>query len=886
MIREGVRRFFNLALRRRDQWEREVEDEIRLHLQLRAEQLAAEGMSPDGATAEAVRRFGALSTSRARLLDAARHREHHMQRTEFLADLKQDVRFALRTLARRKGWTIVTIATLALGIGATTAVFSVVSSLLLHPLPYPHSDRMVFVYQEPSTGNQTGISVTITPAAPIVRAWMQGAHSFEALEGYRAGPVSLQTAGEPVTYQSAQVFPTFPRFAGLQPILGRMFSDQDIAAHAHVLLLGEQLWRTRYAAQRNVLGTSVTLGDSTYTIIGVLPATLRPPVVGDDSPDFWMPLDVNNNNLGMMLLGRLRPGVTTAAATRELDSVFARSSFIRPDAKSAEKLPFKTILAKPSDRVRFRDSLTMLSGAVLLVLLVACANVAHLLLARTAARHRELSLRAALGARRGRLFRQLLTESLLLTMAGALLGVALGWLGLRTLVAMRPSSLDELRVAHLDTTTLAVAAALTVLSGLFFGIMGALQSAGNSAQNTVRSGAATSPGRRSERARGALVVTEMALSAMLIVGATMLMRSVSNLQHADLGFQPHGLYAVNFDLPASRYATPASRTAFVAQLSQELKQLGTLRDITVAGDPPNSMSFSIGRLEVDGEPSPPSSATSFVEVKSVQRNYFRTMGIDVLRGTPFTDTTAAAGQVIVNAGFARKHWGTESPLGRRLRVAQSDSEPWLTIVGVAADVATFGPTMENTAPMLYTPLSDDGMSRRSIIVRTSGTAAALARVRTLVKELDPHLAVTIQNVEDGTATSIATPRFVMRLLSIFTALALVLAAIGLYGVMAYAVAQRTHEIGIRIALGAPLATVARAVMLRGATLALVGAAVGLAAAHWGTKLIQHELFGVARSDPVSFAAALLVLLGAAALACVVPTRRAVAVDPIAAIRAE
>jgi putative ABC transport system permease protein len=528
----------------------------------------------------------------------------------------------------------------------------------------------------------------------------------------------------------------------------------------------------------------------------------------------------------------------------------------------------------------------MLSGAVLLVLLVACANVAHLLLARTAARHRELSLRAALGARRGRLFRQLLTESLLLTMAGALLGVALGWLGLRTLIAMRPSSLDELRVAHLDTTTLVVAAALTVLSGLFFGIMGALQSAGNSAQNTVRSGAATSPGRRSERARGALVVTEMALSAMLIVGATMLMRSVSNLLHADLGVQPHGLYAVNFDLPASRYATPASRIAFVAQLRQELQQLGTLRDITVAGDPPNSMSFSIGRLEVDGETPPPSSATSFIEVKSVQRNYFRTMGIHLLRGTPFTDTTAAAGQVIVNAGFARKHWGTESPLGHRLRVAQSDSEPWLTIVGIAADVATFGPTMENTAPMLYTPMSDDGMSRRSIIVRTSGSAAPLAHVRTLVKELDPHLAVAIQNVEDGTATSIATPRFVMRLLSIFTALALVLAAIGLYGVMAYAVAQRTHEIGIRIALGAPLGTVARAVMLRGATLALVGAVVGLAAAHWGTKLIQHELFGVAQSDPVSFGAAVIVLLGAAAVACVVPTRRALAVDPIAAIRAE
>jgi len=881
MIRDGVRRFFNLALRRRDQWEREVEDEIRLHLALRAEQLAAQGMSPDAATTEAMRRFGPLSTSRARLLDAARHREHHMQRTEFLADLKQDTSFALRTLGRQKGWTAVTVATLALGIGATTAVFSVVSSLLLHPLPYPHADRMVFVYQEPSTGNSTGISVTITPSAPVVRAWMAGSHDFEALEGYNSSTVMLQTRDQPVKYQAAQIFPTFPRFAGEKPILGRMFTAQDIARRDHLVLLGEQLWRTRYGAQRNVLGTSVTLGDSTYTVIGVLPAALRPPVIGDAPPDFWMPLDVNNNNLGMMLLGRLRPGITSAAATSELDSLVARSG-----TDAAAGALFRTRLAQPSDRVRFRDSLTMLSGAVLLVLLVACANVAHLLLARTAARHRELSLRAALGARRARLFRQLLTESLLLTTAGAALGVLLGWMGLRTLVAMRPSSLDELRVAHLDTTTLVVAAALTVLSGLFFGIMGAMQSAGNTAQNTVRTGTAISPGRRSERARGALVVTEMALSAMLIVGATMFMRSVSNLQHANLGFQPRGLYAVNLDLSSSRYATAASKAAVITGLTQQLNQLGTLRDITVAGDPPNSMSFSIGRFEVDGETPPPASETSFIEVKSVQPNYFRTMGIHMLRGSAFTDTTAAAGQVIVNEGFARKHWGAQSPLGHRLRIAQSDSEPWLTIVGVAADVASFGPTMENTAPMLYTPFNDMVLRSTSIIVRTGGNAASIARVRGLVRAFDPHLPVTIENVEDGTATSIATPRYVMLTLSLFTALALVLAAIGLYGVMAYAVAQRTHDIGIRIALGAPRRTVARSVILRGAALALLGAAIGLVAAHWGTRLIQHELYGVAKSDPVSFAAAVIVLLGAAAIACVVPTRRALAVDPITAIRAE
>lgn len=884
MIRNGVRRLFHLALRQRDQWERDVEEEIKLHLALRAEQLADRGMPPDAARTEAIHRFGPLSASRARLFDAARHREHHMRRTEFLADLKQDVRFAVRTLSRQKGWTAVTLSTLALGIGATIAVFSVVSSLFLHPLPYPHADRIVFVYQQPSAGNKVGISVTLAPNADVVRTWMQGSRSFEALEGYRSGPVLLETAREPMRYQSAQIFPTFPKFAGLQPIVGRMFSAQDIARRAHVLLLGEQFWRSRYGGQRNVVGSSVTLDDSTYTIIGVLPEALRQPGVGETPPDFWMPLDVNEQG-GMMLLGRLRPGIGADVATRELDSLAARSSAGTAGSATAQSLGFKTVLAKPGDRVRFRDSLAMLSGAVLLVLLVACANVAHLLLARTASRHRELSLRVALGARRGRLLRQLLTESVLLTAGGAALGVLLGWLGLRALVALRPSSLYQLGAAHLDTDTLVIAAGITILSGLLFGIMGAWQFA--RAHETVRSGAATSPGRRSERVRGALVVTEMALSALLVVGATMLVRSVSSMQHADLGFQPHGLYAIHVNLPSARYASPASKMAFVGELTQHLEQLGTLRDITVAAVAPHSMSLDVGRLEVEGEAAPPPSATSLVANNSVQPNYFTTLGIHMAQGTAFTDTSVAARQVIVNEGFARKHWGSASALGHRLRVAQDDSTAWLTIVGVADNVATFGPLLENSAPMLYTPLNDAlGTGTPAIIVRTDGDAAVMVRVRSLVSSMDSHVPVAVENVEDGAADFIATPRYVMLMLSVFTVLALVLAAVGLYGVLAFAVAQRTHEIGIRIALGAPRRTVARSIVGRGAALALLGAGIGVVAAHWGTRLIRHELYGVAQTDPVSFTAAVIVLLGAAVAACVVPTRQALMVDPITAIRAE
>ncbi|MGH7648497.1 MAG: FtsX-like permease family protein, partial [Gemmatimonadaceae bacterium] len=504
-----------------------------------------------------------------------------------------------------------------------------------------------------------------------------------------------------------------------------------------------------------------------------------------------------------------------------------------------------------------------------------------------AARHRELELRAALGARRSRLFRQLLTESFLLTTSGAALGITIGAIGLRTLVGMRPASLAALQVAHLDGSTVLVAAGITALSGLLFGVMGAMQSAGNMTRRTVRSGPATSPGRRSERVRGALVVTEMALSALLIVGASMLVRSVSKMQNADLGYQPRGLYSVQVDLPPARYATPASRMEFVAELTRQLAQLGTLRAITVANDAPHSMSFQVGRLEVEGQAAPPASATSFVATNAVQANYFATMGIRLTQGTSFTDTTAAAHQVIINEGFARRIWGTSSALGHRLRVTDSGETPWSTVVGVVADARTLGPMLENAAPMLYAPMNGAlGTSAPAVLVRTSGTANPIARVRSLVHVIDPRLAVTVRSELDLAATAIATPRYVMLMLSVFTVLALVLAAIGLYGVMSYAVAQRTHDIGIRIALGAPRSTVARTVIRRGVTLAVVGAALGLVAAHWGTRLIQHQLFGVAQSDPLSLAAAVIVLLGAAVLACVVPTRRALKVDPITAIRTE
>ena len=883
MIRNGIRRVFQLALRRRDRWEREVEEEIKLHLTLRAEELVARGATPDDAYRDAVRKFGPITESRARLLAAARHREHRMQRTEYLDNLRQDLTFAFRTLRRQKGWAAITVLTLALGIGATTAVFSVVSNLLIHAIPYPSADRVVVVQQQPSKGNNTGISVSITPATPIVNAWRARSHSFDALEPYRSMGMLLRTSSDPVPVQATAILPSFPGFAGARPLIGRIFSSLEIENNAQLVLLSEGLWRERYGADEGIVGRTVTLGDSTYTVIGVLPAALRLPDYRRERTDVWLPLDLRNKTLGVNVVGRLRPGTSIAAAARELDAITAQTEEFKSAGPS-----FVTLIRRPAELIEFRDSLITLTGAVALVLLVACANVAHLLMARAATRERELALRAALGAGRGRLFRQLLTESVLLTFGGAAGGVLLGWIGLKALLALRPANMTELSGAHLDLTTLLLTTVVAVVSGTIFGVLGAFQAGRRSPNEALKAGAAsTSPGRGHDRLRSLLVVSEMAVSATLIVGAALLVRTVINLQHADLGFDPKSLYWVPMSLPRARYESAASRAEFFTELTTRLRAERHVRALSVAAVPPGSRSFSVGTFEIQGEPVNPSAAgSSFTDVNEIDRNYFDTMGIPLLEGAFFTDTSEAAGQVIVNSGFARSHWGPGGALGKRVRVAYNGEGDWKTIVGVAGNAKTTGPGLVSTAPLLYEPLKSPGL-QEAIMIRTDGPVNLAKTVRTLVKAIDPQTpAPEVQSVEAYVSRSISRPRFTMALLTVFTVIALLLAAVGLYGVMAYSVAQRTREIGIRIALGATQAMIGRSIVRRGLAFALVGASVGLVAAYWGTRLLTKLLFGVAPLDLASFATGAVVLTVTAAVACIVPTRRALAVDPITAIRAE
>jgi len=860
----------------------DVDDELRFHIEMRVRDYMQRGLSEGEARAATARRLGDLATQRAECLTITTRRERRMTRAQLVDALRQDVRFAFRTLGRQRGWTTVATLTLALGIGANTGVFSVVNSLLLHPLPYPHADRIAILFQEPTLGNQTGMNVMVSPRPSLVRQWRESARSFEDIEAYSTTDMTLvPERGEAASLHIASILPTLPTFAGKHVLIGRSFANADLTEGGHVAMLSEGLWRGRFGSEPGVIGRALSLDGSLYTVIGVMPAAFRLPASQQNATDVWLPLDMHNEHVGLMTTARLRPGVSYDAARRELDSITKRL-----DVSEGNRVGFRAKLVPPAQMVQFRDSLLLLTAAVTLVLLIACANVAHLMLARAATRHRELAIRGALGAGTGRLVRQLLTESLVLSAAGSVGGLVVGWLGLELLVALRPASLANLDEARMDTTTLLVTIALGVLTGLLFGLAGAIQSARQSTHESLKAGTlSTSHSRRQNRLRGLLVVSEIALSTMLLIGASLLVRSVIRLQTMDPGFRTEGMYGLSIILPEKAYATPAARHAFYAELVTRARTVPGVEMAMMAEGAPPMQNFLIGALQLEGQPAPPAGTTGFINYNGVEPYYFREMGIRLREGTTFSDTSEKSDQVMVNAGFARKYWPNGSAVGKRLRTVFNGQGEWRTIVGVVDNAFTSGLTMEASQPMLYVPYQ--GQFQPSLIVRVTAGTNAIAAVRSLMPQIDRHLpAPDVTNVEAAMRDSIAAPRFTMLLLAAFTLLALVLAAVGLYGVLAYAVAQRTREIGIRIALGASRRIIARAIIGQGVLLATGGIVFGLAGSFWATRFIDKMLYGVPRGDPVSFAAGTALLFATAMAACLVPMRRAVRVDPVIAMRAE
>ena len=878
----GVRRLFRLPVSR-TRILRDLDEEMRVHIAMRVEELRALGVSEPDAEAEALRRFGNPDEYRDYAERRSSQRARRLRFSDWIDEWIQDVRFAARQFGRAPGFTAIAVLTLALGIGANAAMFSIVNGMLLHPLPYPDADRIALLFLSPRGAPPNSFMISPEPADLL--SWRTQAHSFSAVEAFTVDDRSLLGRDGAVSVlRAALITPGFTAFAGRRPVVGRAFTSADTAYGApRVALLSEHVWRSRFAGSSEAVGERITLDGESYDIAGVLPDALTLPMHGSSgSPDVWLPLDLGASQ-GAMAIARLRPHVSLDMATAELEMLRTRAE----PAADAGGPHWQVTLRPPRSLVGSGDTLVMLWAAGALVLLVACVNVAHLLLARSATRERELAIRAALGAGRWRLARQLLTEGSMLAAAGCVAGVWLGWVGLRALLAWRPEELTMFGAPRLDGTVLALTVGVAAFAAIAFGLAGTWQLGRRSTGAKLEIGASfASPGRRQHRVRSALVVTEMALSVVLLVGATLLVRSVVHLASIDPGFDARGLYSVRITFPRSDSSTSAVRAAFIEEIAARASAIPGVRAVAL-GDrmPPELLGIGDGDVRAEGgEPMPLGSGT-FARATNLSPDYFRVAGLAMLDGTTFTDSSGASNQIIINESLANSLWPGRRAVGERLRLGGMlavGPEQW-QVVGVVADAAVTGLLRSSKLPAIYQPLTD--RSRAGVMLRTDGSTDPSSQLRSLITSMNPHLPpVKIVDAGAVLAESMAPVRFAMTILLAFTGTALLLAAVGLYGVLAYAVAQRRGEIGIRIALGATSRHVSRLVVQEGVALAMIGGVIGLVGSWWTTRIVAKLLYGVTRTDPLSFAVGAAVLLGAALIACRVPARRALRVDPAEALR--
>ncbi|HSZ15709.1 MAG TPA: ABC transporter permease [Terracidiphilus sp.] len=871
---------------RRERFRNELEEEMAFHRARVEEELRSEGMAPEAAHTAAARQLG-----NATLLREKSHGVVGFGFESILADL----RYAMRQLWNSPSFTIVMLLTLALSIGANSAIFSVIDGVLLKTLPYPRADRLVRVFLSNS-------SYPKFPLNPFdLRDYRARNQSFESIAGFTRGDVQLSGSGEPVRLNGFGITAGYFHVLGLRPQLGREFDQKaEIPGNGLQVILSDRLWRSRFNADPAIIGRKITLNTQPFTVIGVMAAGTEHPgneyhaVAYGESVDVWWPFSFagDPNRRGSHFvegIARLKDGVSVEQARAEMNGVMTQLGREHPNNDAGW-----TVLVIPLyDEIvgKSRQLLLVLLGAVGMVLLIACANAANLLLVRASARQRELAVRLAMGAPRIRVLRQLLTESLLISLAGGALGLVLAFSGVDALVSLLPADFPRANDIHVSAPVLAFTFLVSLITGLLFGMAPALQaSRTDPKQGLQKGGRTTTATGYQSRLRSALVIAEVSLACVLLIGAGLMLRSLLNQMHIDPGFQQKHVLTASLSLPHEQYKTNAATGRFYDQLVGDLSALPGVESAGAGSDLPwTGWDENAGGFSIEGK-KPQPGQEYHARYHMATPGYFSALGVPLISGRFFkaSDTETAPPVILINHAMAARYWPGENVVGKRMTFEDQPKEKdWMTVVGVVGDIKD-QPNSPQAEPGFWWPELYAANPDMSIVMRSSSNPELLAdALRNEVHRLNPALAVAdVQVLDRIVNTSVSTPRFAFVLVGIFAALAIVLAAIGIYGVIAYSVSQRTAEFGLRMALGAQQGDVLSLVLVHAAKLTLLGAALGIVASLACARVLRTLIFHVAPADPATFSAVGALVVGVALAACYLPARRATQADPMSALRAE
>jgi putative ABC transport system permease protein len=823
--------------------------------------------------------------ARAHAAELERRHDEETNRTTMMTTMGRDLKYALRSFGRTPGFTFVAVLTLALGIGATTTMFSVLDGVMLRPLPYEDPDELVMV------GSSSARFPGLAPVAPgDFNDWRERNTTFSQMIATEGWTLDLTDADQPARISSAAVSGGFFDMLGVAPMLGRGINPADeVEGVEPVLVISHGLWERRYGADPSIVGTRVTTADRIFTVVGVMPESfVHPDAFWSEDVDIWLPTSQTGSDMVtrggrfLQVMGRLRPDVSLFAARQEMSAIAAALAEEYPMNVGRETL-IEPLQAETIGNVR--QALLLLMGAVGMLLLIACVNVANLFMARAADRSRELAVRTAIGAGRARIRAQLLTEGVALSLVGGLVGILLAHVGVGAFRSINPAGIPRIDEVTVDARVLTFAFAVSVLTGVAFALAPAMRLVGPNALASLRDGGRAGGGSSSTRVRSTLVAVELALAVVLMVGAGLFINSFFRLQSVDPGFEADDAVTMAITLN-SGYENSEQQVTFFRQLMERVEATRGISAAAYTSALPLAGDRYLTGINIEGREVDPSNP-DVAEFSMISPGYFSTMGVEIVAGREFDDLDDAGAELamMVNEAFVRQYWPGENPIGKR--VARGRREPtWYTVVGVSHDVNRQGLSDPATAEIFFSSLQS-GIENAQVVARTDGdTEQTVGAMRALVRELDGTLPVEFNTLEGYVAASVNQPQFYTQLFSAFALVALVLAGVGVYGTMSYTVGQRTREMGIRLALGARASEVTTLIAREGLVIAVIGMSVGLIGAAAGARVLESFLFGVSARDPLTYAAGALFLGAVAMVACWVPARRAGRADPMGALRME